>query len=472
MSRTTVVSLVRSGTFFPLVLVPMAIPELRKSGKVIDCMACIGDAEPVRAFLQLPNQDGPGLLRMVESGGVGVSNDHLEGVRLNLLEGHDSGPACLPNCYVRAVRFGISETTPYPAEIAINSAIVGSEDAEQTYPSISISNHRAVRFLDRNPTTTQEVVTNHAVREERASVPFGEHQMQLLEIGIQDNSGDEAEVTVRWWTEIVLTGPPKTLVEWSNFVMPALALLSFCLDEPLSPERIHTMEGSRLVDLHLRWRENSAPSRPPPLMTLDKVGDRFAQVAETWGRIQLEAPELMWQLVEYQLRRGHRINADQFVLVARCLELYFSYSERFESVMRPPDEHRQLVMEVLDGMSPELREQEGEWIERNLLGSNRASLLDQIRRILDSFDGEVLRYCGVPEDREEFARTVRDTRNFFTHLPSERPPRVPDGRGLVALNHRLWFLLRACLLRDMGFEDPEMVELLAAAGQSHYLIRG
>lgn len=450
----------------------MAIRGLRKPGEVIDCMATVGDGEPVRAFLQLPSQAGPGLLRMVEPGGVQLGDDNLEGVRLSLLEGHDSGPACLPNCYVKAVRFGIPNLTPYPAEIAINSAIVGSEVAEQTYPSISISNHRAVRFLDLNPTSTRDVVANHAVREERASVPFGEHQMQLVEIGTQDNSGDEAEVTVRWWMEIVLTGPPKTLVEWINFVMPALALLSFCLDEPLSPERIHTMDGSRPVDLHLRWRENSAPSRPPVLMTLDKVRDRFVQVAATWGRIQSEAPELMWQLIEYQMRRGHRINADQFVLVARCLELYFSYSERFESVMRPPEEHRQLVAQVMAGMSPALREQDGEWIERNLLSSSRASLLAQILRILDSFDGEVIRYCGIPEDQEEFAKAVRDTRNFFTHFPSERPVRVPDGRGLVVLNHRLWFLLRACLLRDMGFEDPEVVELLAAAGQQHYLIRG
>jgi len=450
----------------------MAIPDLRKPGEVIDCMATVGDGEPVRAFLQLPNQAGPGLLRMVEPGGVEFGDDTLEGVRLSLLEGHDSGPACLPNCYVRAVRFGTPEMTPYPAEIAINSAVVGSEDAHRTYPELSISTHRGVRLLNGKPSSTLDVVTNHALREEWASVPFGEHQMQLFKIGTQDNSGDEAEVTVRWWMEIVLTGPPKTLTEWADFVMPALCLVSFCLDEPLSPERIHTIDGNRVVDLHLRWRENSAPSRPAALMTFDKVGDRFARVAETWGQIQLEAPELMWQLIEYQLRRGHRINADQFVLVARCLELYFSYSERFESVMRPPEEHRQLVAEVMAGMSPELREQEGEWIERNLLGSNRASLLAQVLRILDSFGGEVIRYCGIPEDREAFAKTVRDTRNFFTHFPSDRPARVPDGRGLVVLNHRLWFLLRACLLRDMGFEDPEVVELLADAGQRHYLIRG
>jgi hypothetical protein len=42
-------------------------------------------------------------------------------------------------------------------------------------------------------------------------------------------------VTVRWWMKIVLTGPPKTLTEWADFVMPALCLVSFCLNEPLTP---------------------------------------------------------------------------------------------------------------------------------------------------------------------------------------------------------------------------------------------
>lgn len=450
----------------------MAIPDLREPGKAIDCMATIGDGEPVRGFLQLPSEAGPGLLRMVAPGGVEFGDDRLDRVTLDLLEGHDSTPACLPNCYVRTVSFGTPEITPYPVEIAINSAVVGSDDAEKTYPTISISTHRGVRLLDGEASSTLDVVTNHALREERASVPFGEHQMQLFEIGTQDNSGDEAEVTVRWWMEIALSGPPKTLTEWADFVMPAICLVSFCLDEPLSPERIHTIDGSQIVDFHVRWRENSAPSRPAPLMTLDQVGDRFAQVADMWGRIQLEAPELMWQLIEYQLRRNDRINADQVVLVARCLELYFSYSSRFESVMRPPEDHRALVADVMAGMAPELREREGAWIERNLLGSNRASLLDQVLRILDSFGGEVLRFCGIPEDREEFARIVRDTRNYFTHFPSERPARIPDGQALIVLHHRLWFLLRACLLRDMGFEEPDIAELLAAAGQRHYLIRG
>lgn len=450
----------------------MTVAGVRKPDEVIDCLARVGDAEPVRAFLQLPSQAGPGLLRMVEVGGVGASVDTPDEVRLSLLEGSDSTPACLPNCHVKALRINIPEAAAFPAELAINSAVVGSEDAGQTYPALSISTHRGVWFLDRDSTSTQDVVSDGAVRVERASVPFGEHQMQLLEIGTVDNPGDNAEVTVRWWLEIVLTGPFKTLEDWKDFVMPALSLLSFCLDEPLSPERIHTMDGSRLVDLHLRWRENSAPSRPASLMTLDTVRERFSQVAETWGRLQLEAPELMWSLIEYQLRRNARTIGDQFLLVARCLELYFSYSDRFESVMRPVEEHRQLVAEVMEGMSQQLREREGEWIEKVLLGTNRASLLDQMRRILDSFGGEVLRFCGVPDDREEFARTVRDTRNFFTHLPSDRPARVPEGRDLIVLQHRLWFLLRACLLRDMGFEEPEVVQILAGAGQTYYLIRG
>jgi hypothetical protein len=126
----------------------------------------------------------------------------------------------------------------------------------------------------------------------------------------------------------------------------------------------------------------------------------------------------MWQLVEYQLRRGHRINADQFVLVARCLELYFSYSDRFESLMRPPEEHRQLVAEVLDGMSPDLREREGGWIEQILLGSNRP--VCSIRSGGFSTASAAKSSASVASRRTRGVRKDRSRHPQFLHSPAQR----------------------------------------------------
>ena len=48
----------------------MAVDGVYQPGEEIDCLATIGDGEPVRSFLRLPSQEGPGLLRMVEIGDI------------------------------------------------------------------------------------------------------------------------------------------------------------------------------------------------------------------------------------------------------------------------------------------------------------------------------------------------------------------------------------------------------------------
>jgi hypothetical protein len=451
----------------------VAVNGVRQPGEEIDCLATVGAGEPVRSFLRLPSQEDAGRLRMVETGGILFGAEHELGpVTLSVLEGLDPTPACLPRCYVSGLRLNMPVTAAFPAELAVNSAVIGSEDADARYSELSISTHAGVWFADRETTSLQEIAAHSGARAERASVPFGRHRLQLFEIATIDNSGEEAEVKIKWWLELVLSGPAKTLEEWKAMVMPSLALISFCLDRPLMPERIHTIVGTRVIDYHLRWRENSAPSHRGGLLTLDGLKDRFTDVAAAWAAIHEREPELLRAVVEYQLRRDARIPGDRFLLVARCLELYFGFGDRFETVMRPSAEHKELVERVVGSLPAGIAEREGEWIEKLLANANRASLLDQMRRILGSFGGEVLRFCGIPADREEFARTVRDARNHLTHPSSDPRERVPEGRELVVLEHRLWFLLRACLLREMGFREPEIVEVLARAGQSYYLIRG
>lgn len=170
----------------------MTIPDLREPGEVIDCMARIGDGEPVRAFLQLPSQAGPGLLRMVAPGGVGLGDDAVEEVRLGLLEGIDATPACLPT--VTSNR--CARELPNLPRFRPNSPSTRRSWAPRTPirpipPSRSPPIEVSVSWIEIRPSTA-DMVTNYAVGVERASVPFGEHQLQLLEIGTVDNSGDEA----------------------------------------------------------------------------------------------------------------------------------------------------------------------------------------------------------------------------------------------------------------------------------------
>jgi hypothetical protein len=122
-------------------------------------------------------------------------------------------------------------------------------------------------------------------------------------------------------------------------------------------------------------------------------------------------------------------------------------------------------------LDSQLRADHGKWIRASLQNSNRASLLNQIEAILDSFEKDVLACCGLGSEERGFAQTLRDARNYFTH-PSSEARKTPEGRDLIVLQHRAWFLLRACILRELGLSEEQIAERLFAASQSHYLVRG
>jgi hypothetical protein len=391
---------------------------------------------------------------------------------LQVLDGPMSIPGCLPGCFVRSMKPVAPELHAYPVELAVNQAILGSDDPDERYESVSISSHPAREFLDRESSTTAEVVNEGGVRHEAASAPFGEDRLQIFQIGAQSRP-EGSGVLIDWWAELVLSGEPRTLGEWADLVMRPLGLIAFCLDRPLLPERVHTVwRDTRVIDLHVGWRECRAPTNTAGLMTMDWLKDRFASVGEAWARLWEQAPELMWCLGEYQQRRSVGLQSDAFLEVARCLELFHSYSDRFSSTRRPKDEHDSIVDRVISSLGPELEDDHGKWIRVSLQSSNRASLFNQIETIIDSFEPDVLTSCGLGSNKETFARSVRDARNYFTHPSSDGAKKAPEGRDLIVMQHRTWFLVRACILRELGLNEGEIAERLFAASQSHYLLRG
>lgn len=448
----------------------MPIRDIRDPSVEIDCLARVGDGEAVRSFLRLPSRDATGRLRMVDAHPVDTNAPSFN-VELQILDGPMSIPGCLPNCFLRSMKIGIPQQHPYPIELVVNRAILGSDNPDARYESVSISSLPAREFLDRENSTPAEVINEGAVRHERASAPFGGDRLQIFEIGEQSRP-EGSGVLIDWWAELVLSGEPRTLGDWADLAMRPLGLLAFCLDRPLAPERVHTIyRDSTVIDLHVGWREARAPNNTEALMTMDWLGDRFRSVGNSWGQLWIQAPELMWSIGEYQQRRNVGLQSDAFLLVARCLELFHSYSERFSSTRRPKPEHDMIVARTMSCLEPDLRAEHGKWIRTSLQNSNRASLLNQINAITGSFERDVLTSCGIGSDTAELARTMRDARNYFTHPSGGGAQKTPKGRELVVLQHRAWFLLRACILRELGLSEAEIAERLFAASQSHYLIR-
>jgi hypothetical protein len=80
-------------------------------------------------------------------------------------------------------------------------------------------------------------------------------------------------------------------------------------------------------------------------------------------------------------------------------------------------------------------------------------------------------WSAVPEqlrillgDKEEFASSVADTRNFYAHQDDALKGRALSGRNLYLGIVRLEILIRGIILRSLGFEDAEIIEMVRRLG--------
>jgi hypothetical protein len=137
------------------------------------------------------------------------------------------------------------------------------------------------------------------------------------------------------------------------------------------------------------------------------------------------------------------------------------------SVIRAKSAHKKIVAEVLASLPPQIAEQHADWIQAALRDANRKRLVDQLRDLFDAQPAGVLEACEIA-NVDEFAAIARSSRNYFTHPTDKKPANVPDGRDLLVLRNRLWFLLRACVLGYLGFNEVSVVAALRRSAQRHY----
>jgi hypothetical protein len=65
----------------------------------------------------------------------------------------------------------------------------------------------------------------------------------------------------------------------------------------------------------------------------------------------------------------------------------------------------------------------------------------------------------ILRDPEEFERTLRQTRNFFTHPGTKKKGKVLDGaKEIFLFNQRMHAMLRLLILLHVGFSEGQVLD--------------
>lgn len=209
------------------------------------------------------------------------------------------------------------------------------------------------------------------------------------------------------------------------YVNPLQDLLTLATDEP------NRVEDVRFDDISVFATE--MPEHPPAL----PVGVLFQS-----SHPGVRAEEPMHPL-SMLLRFDHLPHDFE-----RSLNNWFAASERHESTLNlyfsavhSPDMFaEQRFLSIV---------QAAETYHRQKYGKNY-TLKDRVRLLVDRYRQEL---GPIIADSLRFAVRVYDTRNYFTHYETGKRERAAHGRELHLLTQRVAYVVRACLLSELGFDD-------------------
>jgi DNA-binding transcriptional MerR regulator len=186
------------------------------------------------------------------------------------------------------------------------------------------------------------------------------------------------------------------------------------------------------------------------LFTLGDIADDFQSVMERWFAISddLETVCNLFFGVQYT----PTLNLEnRFLNVVQAVESY--HRRRMKNEVLPKADHKRLKSAVLSKVDAEHKI----WLEGLLAYSNEPRLEHRIRELTEKA-AEVIN--PLVTNKEEFARKVKDTRNYLTHYDKHLKDKAARGVELFWLTQKLSYLLQACFLIELGLPLEKCAKLL------------
>jgi hypothetical protein len=424
----------------------------------------------VRGHLSFTQDDG-GRLRL-EQVLLGDEGPVMQEIPLVHGRALDRTPLCLLDTFPTRIKIASPEASVHPQLQLVNSLLVGVEDPDEPFEKIRLAVHGLLDFTNQSGL---RVAGEHQSSDQSVSVAW-EPEPALptatidgVEIEIVSEHrfrSADYEFCLEHTAEIELRGSRRPIKDWSAHAELVEPFLTFFLGYPAWIERFYVPIQEGDVEQIVARRQTAAPgSKRGPWVPLPVIVDRFERALTGWSAFAASDEDACRILREYLLAGNRLLLEDQLLYLARVIELYHRGRQRFDQVVIPKSEHRARKKEIINACPKEHRE----WLNDALAHSNEKALQNRITELVATFGPALEPIVG--RDVEVFAAQATDNRNYFTHYSRRYKDegRVAEGIDLYRLVRRLLFVVRACVLREMGFENDTISKLLAGDREYDWL---
>jgi hypothetical protein len=195
------------------------------------------------------------------------------------------------------------------------------------------------------------------------------------------------------------------------------------------------------------------------LFDAQSLGGSFPAVVASWFELYDRVRPALNLLFGPRYRPA-TFTDNHFLNVVAAAEGYHRATCRNEVL--PEDEHSVRLDAILAASPLEHRK----WLEERLRYSNEPTLRQRLNELHDRAGGVV---AGVLGSAAEYVGPVVEARNDLTHRGKAGKTSEISGRDMFRLTEETTFLLTACLMLDLGFDETAVVEATRRSPQFRLL---
>lgn len=251
---------------------------------------------------------------------------------------------------------------------------------------------------------------------------------------------------------------PLTLDEVENrFLTPLWLFLSFCLNRSTHTQELKVrpsgqdcwLEVGRVEGMTSHSEDNVM--EPFMLLSMRQLAGRTAEIVACWLEFKGDERRAISLLVGIISDRS--IPPDlRFLAAAQALEA-MSRVDAQEKEFDDDELSRRLSV-IANSVEDK---KVCKWAKRRLKHANSRDA----GNLLEDLVSNIGDYANtLAPDRKQFFHDIRDSRNFYTHRDDRRAKRVLEGGELYVLTQGLVCLLKASVLRRLGFSQDETRDLM------------
>ena len=260
-----------------------------------------------------------------------------------------------------------------------------------------------------------------------------------------------------------------------EYLWPLEQFLAFACDgyvtvEGLTAEfvrRGHTR--SRQVSVLRPERPQSTNARSPRgpfdmLFTLPAVGERLGPLLASWY-VHFERLKSSLNLLFGLVMGPNMFLESRFLLVAQAIEVF--HRLQFGGNREPKEQWKARKARIFDAVtSHEVARGDLGWITSALEWSNELTLNDRVEELLGRVSATSTQFL-----RQDFLRTFKATRNYYTHFDPRQLRHAAQGQNLYWLTEECFALMQALLLDLLGISPDEAWAWLRRTPRVQNLLR-